>query len=853
MDCLPTSFEVCVTRSRKAAVNAQDRLNDYIKAKSLVCVELYRTAVFISSQRRGTTLQFEGWQADVPGNASPSTLYNLKFKKKGFEECSLVELLGSQISNLDSFRSVLHKGADVFVQKCLEDKGIYSPSAQLNYVTYLAEVTRPRGHEIGTAGGYFWLQKPWLKKKKELENAFAAGSQTAQAVSSVQNRRFIPTASRTLQAQTGLGSLGGASSSMHVAAAAPSTRLVPWQASGHNTLASEASPSQRTAGLSSCTSPVLLSEEAQGSAEGDWGADLQGQRLMSLFEMEPDEERLGDREASPLTRSPSWEASPRADGLLSGSPQGGAGNSTARSPRSEASPRAGGLLSGRSQGGAGNSSARSPRSEASPRANGLLSGSPQGGAGNSTARSPRSEAPPRADGLLSGSPQGGAGNSSARSPRSEASPRADGLLSGRSQGSAGNSSARSPRSEHQQAPPRADGLLSGRSQGGAGNSSARSPRSEASPRADGLLSGSPQGGAGNSSARSPRSEASPRSAAAFGGCKRPVPMLSLGTEHKLQGGGLRYHGGRPHNKKAKRQCVPAKGPSVDTAMEEALDEVEEITTISKLVFTVDSPAAVPKAINDSGVAILHDSDICKTVTPEAVERALQHGRKSEAIFQGIAQKRNGEFVPERDHKGKPTGYLMSTYGSRQRQQCPIDPDNPDDADVLADFRGLVEPKIKEAMAGMGDANLKLYPPSILLNTQSERQKPVARQGNHTDLAKGQKGGVVIAAVQKMRLLLYPDSNRVLARYWQLEELVDSGVITEEDLLAWVQMRKFKAVRVELDAGDIIFLDGHTVHAGDCGMDDYPSLRLHWYFLDGQKENETTHLIVYGDAFAAQFG
>ncbi|GFR50765.1 hypothetical protein Agub_g12997 [Astrephomene gubernaculifera] len=147
----------------------------------------------------------------------------MKLKTVDDKECSLLGLLGSHVSSLSSFRSFLHKGGDVFVGNYLEEKEKRAPAAQLLFVSYLVELTRPKGHEIGAVGDYFWLQKPWLKKKKDLEGVLAAGSDTAQAASSVQTRRFTPTVSLALQAQT----LGGASSSMHGAATAPSSQTTP--------------------------------------------------------------------------------------------------------------------------------------------------------------------------------------------------------------------------------------------------------------------------------------------------------------------------------------------------------------------------------------------------------------------------------------------------------------------------------------------------------------------------------------------------------------------------------------------------------------------------------------------------
>ncbi|GFR50628.1 hypothetical protein Agub_g12720 [Astrephomene gubernaculifera] len=780
-------------------------------------------------------------------------------------------------------RSFLHKGGDVFVDNYLEEKEMRAPAAQLLFVSYLVELTRPKGHEIGAVGDYFWLQKPWLKKKKELEGVLAAGNNTAQVVSSVLNRRFTPTVSSAHRAQD----LKGASSIMHEAATAPSSQTVPWQVSGHDTLPilhAAASSQQCTADLSRCTSPVLQ-EDAN----------------ISLWDMEPNEDSLVSLEASLHAAEPGGSGTERS-GADHGSPgwiliseaslraaepgDGGTERSGAdhrlpsRRPSSEVS------LRGAEPGGSGTERCgadhRSPNRSPSPEAS--LRGSEPGGSGTersgadhrSPNRRPSSELPCMQASLHDAEP-GGSGTERrgadyrfpSRSPSSEASLRAaePGGSGTKRCGADHRSPSRIPSSEASLRAAEPGG--SGTERSGADHRSpSRIPSSEVSLRAAepggggtersgadhrspsrihsseaSLPAAEPDGSGADH--RSPIRKPSPE----LGGCKRPVQALSPGTEHTLQGGGLRYNGGRQQPKKARRRGVSAYGSVVDAG--EALDDEEEIPTISKAVFTVDSPSDIPEAINESGVAILHDPGIRDTVTPAAVQRALQHGGASLPIFESIPPKRNGRFVQER-RNGKPTGYLRSTFGSKQRRQCLINPEDPDHADVLADFRGVVEPKINEAVAAMGDDDLELHPPYLLLNTQSEQQEPVRRQGNHTDLKMEQKGGVAIAAVQKMGLLLYPESNRVLERYWQLEKLVDEGGITPADLEAWVKMRKFKAVRVELEAGDIIFLSGHMVHAGDCGMDNYPSLRVHWYFTDGKKENETTHLVMYGAVLAAQF-
>ncbi|GIM01297.1 hypothetical protein Vretimale_6096, partial [Volvox reticuliferus] len=204
-----------------------------------------------------------------------------------------------------------------------------------------------------------------------------------------------------------------------------------------------------------------------------------------------------------------------------------------------------------------------------------------------------------------------------------------------------------------------------------------------------------------------------------------------------------------------------------------------------------------------------------------------------AIFQDIPRDENGNFIPERDISGRETDVLMSDFGTGQRRQIILDGEHDE---ILANFRGAVETELDilrtKIMAGLTSY---INPPAMLINTQSARQKPVSRQCWHTDLSEGQTGFVAIAAVQNFSLLVFPGSHKEVQECWRLQGMLKKGVISEASFKACLGSHSFKAVRMNLKLGDILFMSGHTIHAGDRGSDKHPALRMHWYVTDEEKK------------------
>lgn len=232
-------------------------------------------------------------------------------------------------------------------------------------------------------------------------------------------------------------------------------------------------------------------------------------------------------------------------------------------------------------------------------------------------------------------------------------------------------------------------------------------------------------------------------------------------------------------------------------------------------------------------------------------------KNSDPIFQGPEMDKDGNGVAEVGPDGQLTGYLTSDYGTFQRRQRSI-PDKGRGSDVLAEYRDTAEKTIREVLDVLDkslpdDDNLYLSRPNLLANLQGKRQLPVCRQGWHTDHAEDQWGVVAIGAVQKTSLLVFPGSAAEIREFQRLERLVTQNKIAEAELEAWLRGRAFKALRLVLQPGDMVFMTGDTIHAGDRGTNGSRSMRMHWYITQSTaKDNSTTHLEHYGESFKKCF-
>ncbi|GIL69600.1 hypothetical protein Vretifemale_532 [Volvox reticuliferus] len=323
------------------------------------------------------------------------------------------------------------------------------------------------------------------------------------------------------------------------------------------------------------------------------------------------------------------------------------------------------------------------------------------------------------------------------------------------------------------------------------------------------------------------------------------------------GHGMKRKAADPLESSGNQKIKQSKAPCAKTVEAEGVlrveddDDKDDYKTIESTVYRVYSLADVPAALARHGIVIIQVHSLKDTVGPKQLQMALRFAQKNAApIFQDIPRDEDGNFIPERDMSGTETNFLISDFGTGQRRQIILDGPHPE---ILADFRGVVERELDMLRTKiMGGQTLHMNQPAILINTQTARQKPVSRQCWHTDLSEGQTGFVAIAAVQKFSLLVFPGSHIEVQECWRLQDLVQKGVISEASFKACLASHSFTAVRIYLDLGDILFMSGHTIHAGDRGTDKHPALRMHWYITDEEKRNETSQIVLYGDDFANRF-
>ncbi|KXZ41537.1 hypothetical protein GPECTOR_408g247 [Gonium pectorale] len=176
-----------------------------------------------------------------------------------------------------------------------------------------------------------------------------------------------------------------------------------------------------------------------------------------------------------------------------------------------------------------------------------------------------------------------------------------------------------------------------------------------------------------------------------------------------------------------------------------------------------------------------------------------------------------------------------------------------DAKVAKGLRESAEEVLMGVAAAMKMPCARPSAPALLVNKQKPRGPPVECQAPHLDLGRKQKGISAILALEAFSLLVYPGSEAVVKEFWRRLDHVSSGDHSPEDMDAWLASRKFRALRMKVEPGDIILLSGHTVHAGDRGEHGHMALRIHWYVTESlYEENETTPLKTLSSEFAEMF-
>ncbi|GLC52739.1 hypothetical protein PLESTB_000662700 [Pleodorina starrii] len=126
--------------------------------------------------------------------------------------------------------------------------------------------------------------------------------------------------------------------------------------------------------------------------------------------------------------------------------------------------------------------------------------------------------------------------------------------------------------------------------------------------------------------------------------------------------------------------------------------------------------------------------------------------------------------------------------------------------------------------------------------------PVGVQATHVDLAPGVGGFVGFMPLAPVSVLVSPGSHVAVQLYHKLREAQPQ--VPEKGIMLSVSAPKM--VRMHMKPGQIVLLHVNTVHAGDAGVLNTWSPRIHFYVYRGSVDNETHPVEAMGPLFAALF-
>ncbi|KXZ42209.1 hypothetical protein GPECTOR_182g264 [Gonium pectorale] len=246
-------------------------------------------------------------------------------------------------------------------------------------------------------------------------------------------------------------------------------------------------------------------------------------------------------------------------------------------------------------------------------------------------------------------------------------------------------------------------------------------------------------------------------------------------------------------------------------------------------------------LRTSGLAVFRDKNV-RTAALKLAEGGFKElngltamTSRTVEIFRDVRTDVDGNLILDKALSTRTKEVFDVEYGSRQRKQIVF---TTNDANVAKSFRDEVKKRIVDVSAELKLPSEHLVT-TLLWNERDVSQPPLERQAAHTDNAEGQGGAVCIAAIQDFTLLVYTHSERIILDYFRIKAKVVKGETTEEDLANWLASKTFRPIRLQLRAGDLLFMQGHTVHAGDWATSEGRSYRMHFYIAPRKDmENQT---------------
>lgn len=108
-------------------------------------------------------------------------------------------------------------------------------------------------------------------------------------------------------------------------------------------------------------------------------------------------------------------------------------------------------------------------------------------------------------------------------------------------------------------------------------------------------------------------------------------------------------------------------------------------TISASAYSASSTEDVLQGLRQDGLSLIKLPELVDTVSPSEIDATVRYGLGGRAIFQRNLKDDEGNYIPELDEEGRPTGFFASDYGRHQRIQRLI-PHGKQGSNILVHFR-----------------------------------------------------------------------------------------------------------------------------------------------------------------------
>ena len=264
-------------------------------------------------------------------------------------------------------------------------------------------------------------------------------------------------------------------------------------------------------------------------------------------------------------------------------------------------------------------------------------------------------------------------------------------------------------------------------------------------------------------------------------------------------------------------------------------------------------------LQDFGFAV---ADTLLTVSDaEAAAAARLTAKYGAAIFEHASRYQNGNYRYS-------NGTIVLKPGTKQRKQLHVQNaphvtetiQDEADADTIVAIEKRFA-KVAKQFAGtlpladsvviVGDPYLPSVPGQAGPQAGGQRKhKPGGPQLLHADVQAGVQSRVVIVALSDdMTLLVAPFSHVTVRGRAYFDHLPTDA---EADEIVGMIMPRFPLIRLRLKRGQLIVMDGNTVHAGDAGQPHKYNPCMHWYAVQNSVGNATQPLAIMGPSMEASF-